>query len=189
MKNDRKNIILQALAGLLEERNLSKITTSLLAEKSQITEAALYRHFPSKRAIYAELFSFCDDAIFTKCGELKKADLDSKEKVKNAFLFFMIFIEKNKGFARLLSREALSSDEQNVTDSVNQFFERFELSIKQMLSEDTDKLITQPGISAQLIVTCLEGNVGRYIRSKFKDSPSSYIDNIWELLSLNLFKS
>jgi len=189
MKNDRKNIILQALAGLLEERNLSKITTSLLAEKSQITEAALYRHFPSKRAIYAELFSFCDDAIFTKCGELKKADLDSKEKVKNAFLFFMIFIEKNKGFARLLSREALSSDEQNVTDSVNQFFERFELSIKQMLSENTDKLITQPGISAQLIVTCLEGNVGRYIRSKFKDSPSSYIDNIWELLSLNIFKS
>ena len=189
MKNDRKNIILQALAGLLEERNLSKITTSLLAEKSQITEAALYRHFPSKRAIYAELFSFCDDAIFTKCGELKKADLNSKEKVKNAFLFFMIFIEKNKGFARLLSREALSSDEQNVTDSVNQFFERFELSIKQMLSEDTDKLITQPGLSAQLIVTCLEGNVGRYIRSKFKDSPSSYIDNIWELLSLNIFKS
>ena len=188
MKNDRKSIILQSLAGLLEERNLSKITTSLLAEKSEITEAALYRHFPSKRAIYAELFSFCDDAIFTKCGELKKTDLSSKEKVKNAFLFFVLFIEKNKGFARLLSREALSSDEQNVTDSVNQFFERFELSIKQMLSEDTDNLITQPGISAQLIVTCLEGNVGRYIRSKFKDSPSSYIDNVWELLSLNIFK-
>ena len=85
MKNDRKNIILQALAGLLEERNLSKITTSLLAEKSKITEAALYRHFPSKRAIYAELFSFCDDAIFNKCGELKKSKLAPKEKAKNAF--------------------------------------------------------------------------------------------------------
>jgi TetR/AcrR family transcriptional regulator len=35
----------------------------------------------------------------------------------------MIFIEKNKGFARLISREALSSDEQNVSDAVNQFFE------------------------------------------------------------------
>ena len=62
MKNDRKNIILQSLANLLEERNMSKVTTALLAEKSKITEAALYRHFPSKRAIYAELFSFCDDA-------------------------------------------------------------------------------------------------------------------------------
>ena len=189
MKNDRKNIILQSLAELLEERNLSKITTALLAKKSGITEAALYRHFPSKRAIYAELFSFCDGAIFSKCAELKKADLSAKEKVKNTFLFFMIFIEKNKGFARLISREALSVSEQNVSDAVNQFFERLELFIKQMLSEESDNLIAQPGISAQIIVTCLEGNVGRYIRSKFKDSPSNYIENVWELLSVNIFKN
>jgi TetR/AcrR family transcriptional regulator len=189
MKNDRKNIILQSLASLLEERNLSKITTALLAERSEITEAALYRHFPSKRAIYAELFSFCDRAIFSKCSELKKSDIESKEKVKNTFLFFMIFIEKNKGFARLISREALSSDEQNVSDAVNQFFERLELSVKQMLSENSENLIAQPGMSAQLFITYLEGNVSRYIRSKFKDSPSNYIENMWELISLNIFKN
>ena len=189
MKNDRKNIILQSLASLLEERNLSKITTALLAERSEITEAALYRHFPSKRAIYAELFSFCDGAIFSKCSELKKSDIESKEKVKNTFLFFMIYIEKNRGFARLISREALSSDEQNVSDAVNQFFERLELSVKQMLSENSENLITQPGMSAQLFITYLEGNVSRYIRSKFKDSPSNYIENMWELISLNIFKN
>ena len=91
MKKDRKNIILESLASMLEERNMSKVTTALLAEKSGITEAALYRHFPSKRAIYAELFSFCDNAIFSKCNELKKEKLSSKDKIKNSFLFFMIF--------------------------------------------------------------------------------------------------
>ena len=189
MKKDRKNIILQSLASMLEERNLSKITTASLAEKSKITEAALYRHFPSKRSIYAELFSFCDNSIFSKCNEIKKSDLSSKEKIKNAFLFFMLFIEKNKGFARLLSREALSSDEQNVSDSVNQFYERFELVLRQILKEDDSNLRTQPGISAQLIITTLEGNIGRYIRSKFKDSPSNYIENVWDLLSISVFKN
>jgi TetR/AcrR family transcriptional regulator len=189
MKKDRKNIILQSLASMLEERNLSKITTASLAEKSKITEAALYRHFPSKRSIYAELFSFCDDSIFSKCNEIKKSKLSSKEKVKNAFMFFMLFIEKNKGFARLLSREALSSDEQNVSDSVNQFYERFELVLRQILKEDDSNLRTQPGISAQLIITSLEGNIGRYIRSKFKDSPSNYIENVWDLLSISVFKN
>ena len=188
-RKKRKNIILESLASMLEERNMSKVTTALLAEKSGITEAALYRHFPSKRSIYAELFAFCDNAIFSKCNELKKDKISSKEKVKNAFMFFMIFIEKNKGFARLLSREALSSDEQNVSDNVNQFYERYELFIRQVLKEDADNLVTQPGISAQLIVTSLEGNVSRYIRSKFKDSPSSYIENVWELLSISVFKS
>jgi len=189
MKKDRKNIILQSLASMLEERNLSKITTALLAKKSGITEAALYRHFPSKRSIYAELFSFCDDAIFVKCNELKKSKMSAKDKTKNAFIFFMLFVEKNKGFARLLSREALSANEQNVSDSVNQFYERFELMLRQILKEDSSNLTTQPGISAQLIVTTIEGNIGRYIRSKFKVSPSTYIENVWELLSISIFKN
>ena len=189
MKKDRKNIILQSLAGMLEERNMSKITTASLAEKSNITEAALYRHFPSKRSIYAELFSFCDDTVFAKCNELKKDKIPSKEKVKNAFIFFMIFVEKNKGFARLLSREALSSDEQNVSENVNQFYERFELVLRQMLKEDEKNLRSQAGVSAQLIITTLEGNIGRFIRSKFKDSPSAYIENIWALLSVSIFKN
>ena len=188
-KKDRKNIILQSLAGMLEERNLSKITTAALAEKSGITEAALYRHFPSKRSIYAELFSFCDEAIFTKCNELKKSKITSKEKVKNTFMFFMLFVEKNKGFARLLSREALSSNEQNVSDNVNQFFERLELVLRQMLKENEDELRTQAGISAQLIVTVLEGNISRFIRSKFKNAPSSYTENVWKILSISIFKS
>ena len=189
MKKDRKNIILESLAGMLEERNLSKITTAALAKKSGITEAALYRHFPSKRSIYADLFTFCDEAIFTKCNELKKSKIAPKEKVKNTYMFFMLFVEKNKGFARLISREALSSNEQNVSDNVNQFFERLELVLRQMLKESENELRTQAGISAQLIVTLLEGNISRFIRSKFKDSPSSYIENIWKILEINIFKN
>ena len=189
MAKDRKNIILQSLASMLEEKNLSKVTTALLAKKSGITEAALYRHFPSKRSIYAELFSFCDNAIFQKCNELKKSDISTKEKIKNIFVFFVIFIEKNKGFARLLSREALSSGEQNVSEDVNQFYERLELVIRQILKEDSDNLISQAGLSAQVIVTVLEGSIGRYIRSKFKDSPSTYVDNLWQLTSICIFKN
>ena len=63
------------------------------------------------------------------------------------------------------------------------------LTVKQILAEEASSLISQPGISSQLITTYLEGNVSRYIRSKFKDSPSNYIDNAWELLSINIFKS
>ena len=58
-----------------------------------------------------------------------------------------------------------------------------------MLKEDDSNLRTQPGISAQLIITTLEGNIGRYIRSKFKESPSTYIENVWNLLSISIFKN
>ena len=187
MDKNRKNIILQSLASLLEEASSQKITTALLAKKSNITEAALYRHFPSKRSIYAELFSYCDDAIFSKCAELKKADLDPKEKVKNIFLFFMLFVEKNKGFARILSREALGPAEKNVIDAVNQFFNSLELSVKQILA-DEKKLIAPAGLCAQIVITGLEGIVARFIRNEFKENPSSYLDNYWQILERSILK-
>jgi hypothetical protein len=56
-----------------------------------------------------------------------------------------------------------------------------------MLKEEASNLSLEPGISAQLIVTSLEGNIGRYIRSKFKVSPSTYIENVWELLARSIF--
>ena len=37
-------------------------------------------------------------------------------------------------------------------------------ALKQMLKEEASNLTAQPGISAQLIVTSIEGNIGRYIR-------------------------
>ena len=52
MKNERKQVILQTLAKLLETRSPSKVTTALLAKESGITEAALYRHFPSKSRMF-----------------------------------------------------------------------------------------------------------------------------------------
>ena len=97
MAKDRKQIILQGLAKLLEERDSTKITTAILAKTSGITEAALYRHFPSKRSIFLELFNYCDQTIFQKVGEIKKDnDIEAKEKVRLIFFFYAIFLEKNK---------------------------------------------------------------------------------------------
>ena len=187
MKNERKQIILQALAQLLEKRNPSKITTALLAKESKITEAALYRHFPSKRIIYLELFNFCDISIREKISELKKTDKNSIEQIKILFFFLVMFVEKNKGFARILSREALGPAEKNVIDAVNQFFNSLELSVKQILA-DEKKLIAPAGLCAQTVITGLEGIVARFIRNEFKENPSSYLDNYWQILERSILK-
>ena len=190
MSKDRKQIILQSLAKLLEERDATKVTTAVLAAESGVTEAARYRHFPSKRSIFLELFTFCDQTIFQKVGEIKKdSDIEAEEKVRLIFFFYAIFLEKNKGFARILSREALGPNEQNVIDSVNQFYERLELSIKQLLSSKKDSLQLTAGQSAHLITTIMEGMISRFIRNKFKEIPSGYIENYWSFISSSIFKS
>ena len=58
--------------------NATKVTTASLAKESGITEAALYRHFPSKRSIFLELFTFCDETIFQKVWIKKEAVMSEK---------------------------------------------------------------------------------------------------------------
>ena len=85
-------------------------------------------------------------------------------------------------------REALGPNEQNVIDCVNQFYERLELAMKQILSQDKDALQLTAGQSAHLITSVMEGIISRFIRNKFKETPSSYIENYWALLSTSIFK-
>ena len=56
--------IMQNLARMLENKGPVKVTTASLAKECGITEAAIYRHFPSKRKIYEGLVNFCEQSIF-----------------------------------------------------------------------------------------------------------------------------
>ena len=71
-KKQRKLIIMQSLAAMLEERDLLKVTTAELAKRSEITEAAIYKHFPSKRKIFEELVVFFEESIFTRIKVMKE---------------------------------------------------------------------------------------------------------------------
>ncbi|MCX7224556.1 MAG: TetR family transcriptional regulator, partial [Burkholderiales bacterium] len=45
---ERRVQILQALASMLQQPGLERITTAALAARLEVSEAALYRHFASK---------------------------------------------------------------------------------------------------------------------------------------------
>ena len=59
-RTDRKEQILQAFAEMLEASPGSKITTAKLASRLGVSEAALYRHFPSKARMYESLIDFVE---------------------------------------------------------------------------------------------------------------------------------
>ena len=68
-KSQRGQDILEALAEMLESERGQKITTASLASKVGVSEAALYRHFPSKAKMLEALIVFAEDAIFGLIGK------------------------------------------------------------------------------------------------------------------------
>ena len=66
-KISRRDEILQALASMLEATPGGRITTAALAAKVGVSEAALYRHFPSKAKMFEALIEFIEDTLFSRC--------------------------------------------------------------------------------------------------------------------------
>lgn len=66
-KRNRREEILQALAQMLESSDGSqRITTAKLAANVGVSEAALYRHFPSKTRMFDSLIEFIEDTLTSR---------------------------------------------------------------------------------------------------------------------------
>lgn len=178
--------IMQNLAKMLGEKGPVKITTSLLSKECGITEAAIYRHFPSKRKIYSGLVDFCEKNIFDLIANINSSEGDELEKTKKILILLVTFSEKNPGLARLLTREAFSVDETSLDERIGQMMSKIELLIKQNLQkyeQETKKKLELPTASAaNLLLACSEGIIQQFVRSGFQDSPSKRINDQFAFL-------
>ena len=182
--------IMQSLAKMLGEKGPVKITTSLLANECGITEAAIYRHFPSKKKIYSGLVDFCEQNIFDLISNINSSDGNELEKVKKILILLVTFSEKNHGLARLLTREAFSVEETSLDQRIGQMMSKVELLIKQNLQkyeQETKKKLGLPtATAANLLLACSEGVIQQFVRSGFQDSPSKRISDQFEFLISSL---
>ena len=178
--------IMQNLAAMLGQKGPVKITTALLANQCGITEAAIYRHFPSKKKIYSGLVDFCEQNIFDLIATINSSDSDYLEKTKKILILLVNFSEKNPGLARLLTREAFSIDETTLDKRIGQMMSKIELIIKQNLQkyEQTTKakLALPTASSANLLLACAEGFIQQFVRSGFQDAPSKRVKDQFEFL-------
>ena len=168
--------IMQNLAKMLGSKGPVKVTTALLASECSITEAALYRHFPSKRKIYSGLVDFCEQNLFELIGNINSSDEKRLIKTKKILVVLVTFCEKNPGLARLLTREAFSVDETSLDERIKLLMSKIELQIKQNLQkfeqESKKKLALSTASSANLLLACAEGLIQQYVRSGFEDLPT-----------------
>ena len=69
-KPSRKLQILEALASMLESSPGQRITTAALAKEVGVSEAALYRHFPSKARMFEGLIEFIEETLFSNINRI-----------------------------------------------------------------------------------------------------------------------
>jgi TetR/AcrR family transcriptional regulator len=179
---ERRVQILQALAAMLEQPGAERITTSALAAKLDVSEAALYRHFASKAQMFEGLIEFIEQSVFTLVNQIIEREEVHAVRVRKLVTMVLQFAEKNPGMTRVMAGDALVFENERLQERMNQFFDKLESTIKQSLREAAAlDSAAAPTVDAQVraaVVTAfMIGRLQRFSRSGFKRMPSEHLES------------
>ena len=185
---ERRIQILQALAAMLEKPGAERVTTAALAAQLQVSEAALYRHFASKAQMFEGLIDFIEQSVFTLINQVVERDGDGVTKASRIAALVLQFGERNPGMSRVMVGDALVHEHERLQQRMNQFFDRIELSLRQVLRESqavaqSQTPTVESQVRASVLTAFIVGRLQRFCRSGFKKLPSEALDNALGLLS------
>ncbi len=178
---ERREQILQVLAGMLEQPGAERITTAALAARLEVSEAALYRHFASKAQMFEGLIEFIESSAFTLINQIAEREPSGTAQAQRIVLLLLQFGEKNPGMTRVMVGDALVFEHERLTARMNQFFDRVESQLRQSLRLAAEAAgSATPTVDAQALASALTslvvGRLQRYARSGFKRPPTEQIE-------------
>lgn len=187
----RRQEILEALARELETRPGARITTARLAQVVGVSEAALYRHFPSKAKMFEALIEFAEESVFGLGNRIVAEEHDVAVRCERILTMLLTFSDRNPGITRVLLGEALVGEHERLRARVSQFFDRFETQLKQLLRESEQATGMRPrapaSTVANLLMAVVEGRMTQFSRSAFSRSPLDGWEGQWRALNAGLF--
>ncbi|MHB1200833.1 MAG: nucleoid occlusion factor SlmA [Polaromonas sp.] len=178
---ERRVQILQALAAMLEQPGAERITTSALAAKLEVSEAALYRHFASKAQMFEGLIEFIEQSVFTLVNQIAEREPEAAARTRKLVIMVLQFAEKNPGMTRVMVGDALVFENERLQERMNQFFDKLESGLKQNLRDAAAAAgAATPTVDAQIrasvIVAFMMGRMQRFARSGFRRLPSEHLE-------------
>jgi TetR/AcrR family transcriptional regulator len=168
-KGERRLEILKVLAQMLGEPRWARITTAALAERLDVSEAALYRHFASKAQMYEGLIEFIEQSVFGLANRITAEEPEGPGQAVALLQMLLAFAEKNPGLVRVLTGEALVGEHERLQVRVNRFFDRFEATLKQSLRIASD---ADAAARASVVLRYAIGSLQLYAKSGFANSPT-----------------
>lgn len=172
---ERKLQILQTVAQMLEQPRVEKITTAALAERLDISEAALYRHFASKAQMFEGLIEFIEQTLFGMINKISQEEKNGLQQIELIMSLLLGFAQKNRGMVRVLTGDALVNENERLQQRINQLLDRIEATLKQSLrmaaTQGEMGAAVDVGAYANVLVCYVAGRWQQFAKSGFTRDP------------------
>ncbi len=137
----RQAALIDAVLRLAAKRNPSGITTGDLAQAVGITQAAVFRHFDSKEAIWLATMAWINRTLMTQlhsaaglAGNSTAAPADAMAALQAVFMSHVDFVTEHPGVPRIIFQELQQPQDTAVKASVRQLMQQYRTLVMQLLN-------------------------------------------------------
>jgi TetR/AcrR family transcriptional regulator len=118
--------------------------------------------------MYEGLIEFIESSVFTLANKITEDESDGRKQAEKLVEMLLAFAEKNPGMVRVMTGDALVGEHERLQARMNQFFDRFESTLKQALRIAADGDATgRAGALQRYAIGCLH----QFAKSGFTRKP------------------
>ncbi len=104
--DERRAVTVEAVVDLAGQQNPSDITTAAIAKHMHLTQGALFRHFPSKDAIWEAVMGWVAERLLSRIDRAAEGlDATPLEAMRAMFMSHVDFVVEHPGVPRMMFGE------------------------------------------------------------------------------------
>jgi len=122
----KKAQILNTLADMLAQPHAGRVTTAALAQRLNNSEAALYRHFAGKAAMFEGLIAQIRAQLLEDLAHVQTTENNGRLRLRKQLHALLLFTERHRGMTRVLAGDALATEAPHLQTQVNELMAEIE---------------------------------------------------------------
>ncbi len=133
--DERRATTVEAVLALAADQNPSDITTAAISQHLRLTSGALFRHFPSKAAIWEAVMGWVSERLLACVDEAAARTGTPLAQLEAVFLAHVDFVARHPGAPRLLFGELQQPADSPVKRLVRTLMSTYADRIRRLLAE------------------------------------------------------
>lgn len=161
--DERRAVTIEAVVALAGSQNPSDITTAAIAKHMNLTQGALFRHFPSKDAIWQSVMEWVADRLLAQIDSAAEGIASPLAAMQAMFMSHIDFVVEHPGVPRMMFGQLQSTDataaKKMAQTLLQRYAERIRVRIEQGKASGEITLEVSTQAAATLFVGTIQGLV------------------------------
>ncbi len=157
--DERRAATVEAVVELAAEQNPSDITTTAIAHHMKLTQGALFRHFPTKEAIWQSVMEWVAERLLARVDRAAEGMASPSAALQAVFLAHIGFVADHPGVPRMLFGELQRAESTPAKRLAQTLIQRYGQRLHRLLEAGKAAGEISPTLDTEAAATLFVGTI------------------------------